>query len=252
MRSKIIVILFFSSAIFLSALFASEEKEHVMLEFMLIRGTSSLTGDTTLEEDFVTDSRTLDEPTKKSITFFTNAKFKAGNGSLTASRNQWTWNCRNLPFRTDDNKDMFQNSLKLIGSPRILTLNNQKASFSISSVQKIEYFDKETSDTYKLRIMDDPTMFEFEMTPEITKGNFIMLRNAKISLSSIEKREQIEGLSLQVGKPIMKKRNFEFNLKLSVNKEYGFLLFPGEGQGFLICRIKANPASGNENKVNEK
>ena len=65
-----------------------------------------------------------------------------------------------------------------------------------------------------------------------------------LSLRLVERREPIPGVTLPVGRPILESQEYPTTMILIAGKDYGFLIYPGEGEGVLLFRIRAERAAG--------
>ena len=212
-------------------------KEYIQIRCQLFRILSSLSGDTSLEEYVWPEQTTPDPELKKTLTILTKADLRLDTDRLIVNDKGWFWNGKKLGFDSSSTLIIPESRMNLVSSPSILVKDGDFASIVISSDQSIEYMEKRDDGLFELKKVPERTGLEIELSVNKEAGDKIRIRDLKFLLKSIEKREQIPGLTLPVGRPILKTRTFELDLRITEGKDYGFILHPGDGQGVLIIRF---------------
>ena len=235
---------------------AAADKKDVQFDFegRLYRVEGRLSGETALDENIWTGKEPADLEQKKSLTLFTSAKFQLGEDHFEIGDKGWFWNGANMDDRTSRTQALWDsiNSIVLMAAPRIRVLNGEVAVIAVESVRKLEYFERRSDGLFELKGMYEPTGLDIKAPLTLEKDGRIRL-NLEIVLRSVEKREPVPGVTLQVGRPILQMREHKAELLVRPGKEYGILLHAGdEGQGVLIFRLRlemAKPAAGSGEKT---
>ncbi len=227
---------------------ASGAAEQIKVNIALFRCSTNLSGDTSLEDDVFIDKNMLSQDDKKALTIFTKAKLNFNENILTADKEGWKWNGSAFDFESLKKIQYPQDKVTLMSSPQIIVSEKETASINISSQQKIEYFEKSDNGLFELKSLEEPTGLEIEVTGEKIDTENIKLTDFTLSVRFVEKREGIKDTTLDVGKPVLKDKKFIMNLKLKNGKDYGILLFPQDGQGFLMLKIKTELMPKTQNK----
>ena len=276
MKTWKILFLLFSLIMILPGAFASGG-ETISLRLQLFRFQGYLSADTRLDEEIIAGSKLPDPKLKQIMTFFTHGQFRLGEDQLITTDKEWTWNGaplengseilskfsldssvtatgnptisvkdKNVRIKADKIEDQSQpykekkeSALHLIAAPQILVRNRDKANIQILSNQRLEYFEKREDGFFELRESQEPTGLSIEITAQKEDKGKILLSPMTLSLRWVQKREAIPGLTLQVGKPILETTDYPMDIRITPGKFYGILLHPGDGQGILILRLKA-------------
>jgi len=226
-------------------------------EYRLYRILDHLSGETSLDENIWAGKEPPSLEQKKSLTPFTSARFQLGKNRFEIGDKGWFWNGANMDDRTSQTQALWDstNSISLMIAPRIRVLNGEVAVIAVESVRKLEYFERRSDGLFELKGMYEPTGLDIKTTPTLENDGRIRL-NLEIVLRSVEKREPIPGVTLQVGRPILQMREHKAELLVRPGKEYGILLHAGDdGQGVLIFRLQlgiAKPAAGRDEKTPAK
>jgi hypothetical protein len=144
----------------------------------------------------------------------------------------------------------------VLSSPIVVTLARQEADIQISE-KPCQYFVKQSDGSFQLLQMSHEDEPGFTLAVTVTPLNRAGIVNLKVKFkfSSIVKREELPGVSLDVGKPtiVSSKQEFGSELKLGswvINNLPGFI-YPGSdnsGRAMLLFlraqRVKGVDASG--------
>jgi hypothetical protein len=213
------------------AVATSPTADQVLLEFDVYRvsGNASLES-AQLGQVEVTISESDVQP--RSVVFFDKAKLTAAGVELVANNERWTWNGI---VRPPENK-----RIQALSSPRVVVACGNTFEIQIVSQPEIEYFEKRSDGLFELKKLSEETGLRISPRVVKTESDRIRLENLAIRLRSIEAREPIEGLSLDVGRPII--RAFEATMTVEVEpKRYYGILLGTEGYGFLLVRLRVSP-----------
>lgn len=250
-------------------------EEDISIQLQMFRVMGTLSGDTSLDEDVWAGSEPPGSELTKALTLFTRGHFRLGENVLEMKENGWFWN--GAPLESDsslnnisseshmilkgkpsvsvkDNSAMIsaeriehvvsenesESPIRLISAPNILVRSGESAEYHITSKQKIEYFEQREDGLFELKKLEEPTWLEITMQVENEGQNRIRFSDLTFSLRSVEEREPIPAVTLPVGRPILQTREYKADIRVTSGKDYGFLLHPGQGQGVLIIRLRAD------------
>ena len=253
-RLSLLFVLFGLSALPGAATAADKKDVQFNFEGRLYRIEGRLSGETSLDENIWAGKEPPSLEQKKSLTPFTSAEFQVGKDRFEIGDKGWFWDGASMDDRTTRTQALWDstNSISLMTAPRIRVRNGEVAEIRVESVQKLEYFERRSDDLFELKRMSEPTGLGILMILTLEKDGRIRL-NLEIVLRSVEKREPVPGVTLQVGRPILQTREHKAELLVRPGKEYGILLHAGdEGQGVLIFRLQlgiAEPAAGSGEKT---
>lgn len=211
---------------------ADTATSQVLLTFHLIRVYGDISGETSLTDNLwsgIKDEKL--EAQKGPFTFFTLAKLTVAGVKLRADESGWTWDGEEKPSKGK--------KVELIASPRVMVALPNSFKIAISSEQAIEYFEKRPDGLFELKMAREETGLSVSGIPEMGESGRIVLRDLTIGLRSVEKRQPIEGVSLDVGRPIVETREHKTVIAVKPNRDYG-IEFITEGYGFLIMRLRVD------------
>jgi hypothetical protein len=221
---------------------ADNEPYEIHSQVFWVRG--SLAGEATLGEEIWAGDRSRYRDLQKVLTFFTTAQFQVGDDRLVIDDKGWFWNGKKF----NDNETEWTLPSEVAHAlvvPPIEVLEGKTANITMQSDQEIEYFEKQTADTFTLKKLSEPTGLKIAIRPEKQENGRILLSELNISLRVIEKREPIPGVGLPVGRPILETRDYAAApIAVRPGKDYGILLNLGQSQGVLIFRFRIQPAGG--------
>jgi len=229
---------------------SSVAQEQVIVHFTLYRVDGDIDGDTTLTDNVKTGiekkspgaqtgSFRFSPGVKRiQVDFFTVAKLTLGGGKLfgkkvklEANEKGWTWNGKEEPPTGA--------KVVKISSPKVLVLAGQSFTIAVGQDIPIEYFEKVREGLYEQKRSHEMTGYITSGTVEMTKSGQIILRDLTIQLRTVESRVPIEGVSLNVGRPIIVQRTHTMTMCVEPDRDYGCLL-PSEKTGCLIMRLRVS------------
>ncbi len=211
-----------------------EEQPQIEVEFEVYRVSGDISGDTSLTDNISPQVEGQEFGAKKGpFTFFTLAKLTIAGLEFRADEKGWTWNGKNRPSR--DKK------VALIASPKLRVLLDQPFQVAVGSEQPIEYFEKRPDGFFELKKLYLPTGLTVAAKIQQAESDRVVLSDLTIVLQSVEGRQPIEGVSLDVGQPTVKTSESKLSISVKVNRDYGILLRT-EGYGTLLIRLRIGPA----------
>jgi len=239
-----LTLLVISLSLCLVPLVGAAETEPVYIRCQIFRVMGNMSAETSLESGVWAREEPPGVEFKQALTLFTEGRFQLGDDLLESNDKGWFWNGTPLSFDAAEGVSLPAEQIRLISAPTFLTQVGQPVSLSVSSTQKIEYFEKRDDGLFELKRLQEPTALNIELQLEeegSDRGKRVHLANVTFSLRSVEKREPIPGLTLPVGRPILQTREYSAAIRVISGRDYGFVLNPGAGQGVLIVRLRAEP-----------
>jgi hypothetical protein len=210
-------------------------QNQVLLEFEVYRVEGDISFEATRLQIHPLPPDTVAEEnagsTKGSLLLFTAAKLRLGGVSLVADATGWRWSGKDLPPQGS--------GIERIASPKIMVLVGQAFQLEIGSREPIEYFERRADGLFEFRKSDEVTGLKLSCTVEKGKDECLILRDLTIKLASIENRVPIEGVSLDVGQPIVRTQESVFTVAIKLDECQGMLL-RSERYGSLLIRLRVS------------
>lgn len=169
------------------------------------------------------------------LVFVAPTNFTIAGMELRADENGWTWDGKKQPP-----SDTRVTRVEIIASPRVMVCSNNSFEISVGSQQPLEYFEKRPDGLFELKRLDEETGLTIKANVAEGDRDRIILRDLTIRLRSIEGREPIEGVSLDVGQPIVGVRELLTTIAVHPGRDFGILLGP-KASGSLLVRAKVTP-----------
>jgi hypothetical protein len=222
----------------------SSKEGVVLLQFMLYRISGDISGKTSLTDNIWEGVEVGGGPVKtirqesafeRKITsgrfiFFTLADLNVAGVNLKADGSEWLWNGEKNPPPGGKVRSLEQ--------PTVTAVAGQPFTIEISSAAPIEYFERRTDGLFELKRSEEQPGFSISTTAESGESNRIVLKDLKVSLRSVARRVPIEGVSLEVGPPVVETWEQKTTLAVKPGMDYGMQI-ASEGYGSLILRLRA-------------
>ena len=209
---------------------AAAENDLITLECQIYRIGGSLSGETSLAENFWAGKKPMDAELKKALTLFTDASLRIGKGSLEAKPDGWQ-------LEGEQDKEI----VREMSPVQVQAQPGEQAEIFVGSNQPLQYFERREDGLFELKVMHKETGLRIESRLREDPGEKAVMGDFVIRLNVVDQREQIEGVALQVGRPILKPKGLELALKLQPGRAYGLMLHPEDGKGFFIIRLRVLP-----------
>ncbi len=210
---------------------SSQAVPQVLLDFEIYRVRGDISGETSLTEGVSAVGERRASEKEWDLTLFTRAKLNVPGAEFVADNHRWTWNGKDHPPSGG--------RVEQISSPRVVVIQGESFEIDIGSRQPIEYFERRPDGLFELKKLEGkPLGFYLSAVVEEGKANKLVLRDLTIRLRSIESRVPIEGVSLDVGPPVITSRESVLTLSVQPDQSYGIILST-EGYGYLLLRLWA-------------
>jgi hypothetical protein len=149
---------------------------------------------------------------------------------LKADTERWSWDGEPQPPAAA--------KVEVVASPRIAILPGNPFEISMGSQQPVQYFVRRDDGLFELQNLEEPTGLSLAGGIERLDSGRLLLKGLEITLRSIESREPIPGVALDVGRPTVKERRVQTSLSIQPGRYYG-MQYITEGYGFLLIRLSA-------------
>jgi len=222
---------------------SATHQDQVLLEFEVYRILGNISG----EMSGIGDLRVIETEklaaTRGGVSFFTLAKLTLAGVEFRADDSGWTWDGKDRPPSGS--------RVETIASPKIMVLLGESFVVAVGSQQPIEYFEKRPDGLFELKKVHGKTGLTVSSKVEQQQPERIILRDLTIRLQSIEKREPIEGASLDVGYPIVRAQESLSTVAVKPGGYHGMLL-GSEAYGSLLLRLRVRPVLPGEMDTSPK
>jgi hypothetical protein len=222
----------------------------VMILFEVYRISGDISGDTSLTDGvFERVEQYTSSPAQSAagsrVSFFTIADLKIAGLRFKADGTTWTWNGQPQPPKSD--------RVTVISRPRVMVAMPNTFEIMVGAQVPIQYFEpattgtvkareggaeeSETSGTFRLKTVYEDTGLKIKARVERGPSDRILLRDATFSFKTIEQRQPLLGVTLDVGRPIISASEFVTTIALKPGMEYG-ALYSAKTHGTLLFRIR--------------
>ena len=138
-----------------------------------------------------------------------------------------------LPLENDPDAEV-------LTSPRIQMNVGQTGAISIGSDQDLEYFVPSGRGLYELKHVQQPTGVNVKLTVQKDADGGIFVEKMTVSLKLVASRKPLTGTSLNVGEPVILKKDVDTSLHMKPGQDYSLPFTLGEGQGSLVIKLRAD------------
>ncbi len=224
--------------------------QQYLLDAQIFRIDGPFKGDLSKARMTVSETEVLDSnaPSKEDLgrilTFFTEGTLRIGDDTLEVKKEGWLWKgILPIPFGAglDQAAGMLGKNVSLIASPRLVTLAGMAGTISITSQQRIQYFERVEDDMYRLKYFSGETGLTLSTSVEPAGPGKLMLRDFTFEQRIVEERKPVEGVSLNVGEPILRARTIRATLEIETGVSVGILAHPKGSDGLLLIRVHVEP-----------
>ena len=222
----------------------ASEDANVLVRIELYRIEGSVSGKTSIEGNIVIEDRSgrgkSDPAFDQMFTFFTSAQFDVGREKLIIDREGWSVR-RDMPTSPGESLES-RGKIALVVKPSILVPLGERAAMAAVSKSPIEYFEKREDGLFEHKNLAVERGLTIEFTPQrMRRGGRLTIRLEDLNflLTTVADRQEIPGVNLPVGIPVVKNQELTTDIKVEPGKDYGILISPGGEQGVLIVRLRA-------------
>jgi hypothetical protein len=133
-------------------------------------------------------------------------------------------------------------SVYTLAQPKLAVLANQQAVISLVSPRELPYLVRENADTFKLMRTEPKELgVEIKLTLSPVKGEADQIEIAPLefSVTTLDRREKIDGLDLDVGKPVVSTRKLQTSATMKLGKVYETIIpSPPQKVALLLMRVE--------------
>jgi hypothetical protein len=209
----------------------SRDPNAVVVRVSLYRIRGDISGETSLTDSIAEGVDGGKSLVKKSpFSFFTRAKLTIAGVKFQADQNGWKWDGKH-------DEPPSGSRVEQIAAPQLVVVLPNNFGFLVDSGVPLQYFRKRPDGLFELGQVSQAT--GLKMTAHVEKGaaGRILLRDFSLETRFVEKRKPIEGVTLDVGEPVIIAREAKMTVTVKLNQDYGIML-SSEGMGSLLLRLR--------------
>ncbi len=207
----------------------SRQKTYVV-EWRITQLNASISGKTSLTEDVgLRDEQGQLIAMSGPSTFFTQAELTIGDMAFKFDQNGEHWDGQKMPTHFDQ--------AKVLTTPMVVTLPDHESAIFVGGTEAFQYMQRQADGRFTLDsvALEVGIKIEFKVIPE--KDKWVKLSPLKIQVCSVQDREPIDGVDLNIGKPIVTKEESELDLMVETGRPYG-IQWLTHGRGVLLITLK--------------
>jgi hypothetical protein len=213
----------------------ADSKEEVQIRFQTFAISGDVSEELRLKDDIWAGDKKDWGKFRDAVRLFDSGYLNFGKDSLELQEDEELyWKKTKLNFVDTQKVKLLPGTLQRINTPSILLEKDKSYTIKITSQQFFQYFAKRPDGLFELKIAEDlPTGLDIKIRPKVKDGR-IMFDEMLITLRAAGQREQIPGVNLQVGRPVITTDEYKLNLRVRLNETYGILLRMERGQGAVV------------------
>lgn len=216
---------------------AQAEDEHtVTYEFQVFRLSGEFRSQTSLDQGVWKGSDEQLQELGRAVTLFDEGEFRWRNGQLKISEQGCYWNDLRVTFEKGQEVD-FPEQIKLIHSPTIRKEVGKRIRLTIDSKTPLQFMRRRDDGLFELKETALPVGLDIWARATDEGGGALRLDDLDIKLRTVVKRERLEGVSLRVGKPVLRELDYHLEFVARERVGYGVLLRPKGSLGAMVVRI---------------
>lgn len=207
---------------------SSPRAKQILLECKVFEIRGDVSGDTSLTEDiWVATGRNPNFDKNKPYNIFVLAELNIGSGRLEADSKRWSWD------------DEFPDEVTVVCSPQVLMPLGQSFIVAIGEQSEYQYFRRRDDGLFELDEirMENPGL-SLSGAVEQGPGDIIILRDLKFETTLVTERQPIEGVHLNVGKPVFRSSEFTTTMAVKPGQYYGIQIL-AEARGHFVIQLRA-------------
>ena len=131
--------------------------------------------------------------------------------------------------------------------PPLVVESGAKRRLEVSAMLPVQYLERRSDNLFELKEIELPTGVDVVLSAEREDQGTIRLTDIFITLRWIASRQRIDGVRLNVGRPVLQSEKFRFYLRVDPERDYGILIEPKGSEGLLLLRLRASLKSVNPN-----
>jgi hypothetical protein len=129
-----------------------------------------------------------------------------------------------------------------LAQPKVAVLANQQAVVSLISPSELQYLVRQSADTFKL-MKTEPKELGIEIklmvSPLKDDPEQVEISPLEFSVTTLDRREKIDGLDLDVGKPVVSTRKLETSTTVKLGQVYETVIpSPPQKVALLLLRVE--------------
>lgn len=210
----------------------------VRYELQVFRLDGAFRSSTSLSPGIFKGDELPSQKTRGAVTLFNQGQFDWSNAQqLKLGSKGCFWNGRKLTFEEGHRAKLPDGKLRMIYSPTVNRRLGEIVRLKIESDTPFQYMEKQSDGSFQLRKMTLPVGLDLEVRARDNADAGYQIDHFQVELRSIGSREQIAGVALPVGKPKLRKWNYDLQFHVSPRKGYGILIRPDGATGAMLIRV---------------
>jgi hypothetical protein len=130
----------------------------------------------------------------------------------------------------------------MLAQPKVVVLAEQQAVVSLMTPRELPYFVRQSADTFKLMKTEPKELgVEIKLMLKPVEGDAerIEISPLEFSVTTLDRREKLDGLDLDVGRPVVSTRKLETSAIVKLGKVYETIIpSPNQKSAFLAMRVE--------------
>jgi hypothetical protein len=224
----------------------AEETDTLLIQTEIYRIKGDVSGDTSLTDDIWggSDVTTASNP---NLVIFTVADLEMADRHLSLDERGWRWDVSHgyseFPAR---GRRARSSGVLEISQPRMMLNLGQEGRIFIGSEMPLEYFERRADGLYEHKLRYEETGLSVKVTARDAHDGRILLDDLSIVSSIVGERKPLEGTGMNIGEPIIDRQEFKTDIHATSGRDYGMLLYPKDGQGALLVRLRVHRGGEND------
>jgi hypothetical protein len=214
---------------------ASAQETTFVIEAQLYQIQGDISGKTSLTQGIQSVQAKRRQPDKKGpFTFFTRADLDVANLKLEADVDGWAWDAQAGPPKHGKVQPLSPLKVRAVAGAK------EPSIVRVISQQGIDYLERRSDGLFELKKCFVPLGYGFEVTVNEAESRREVTLDLKVMANFVVRRHPIEGVTLNVGAPIIE----EYETTISVKPDWYYgLLLSTEGQDSILIRLRVNVES---------
>lgn len=238
MKWQLFIPALLSGLLFASSVTAADESDRlVRYELQVFRLDGAFRTKTSLSPEILNADADSLKKIQAAVTLFNNGQFNWGNEELKLNNKGCFWNGKKLTFEEGYREPLPAGKLKMIYSPTVVKPLGQVVRLKIESDTPFQYMERQPNGSFELKKLTLPVGMNIAVRAEQNPKGGFRIEKLGVELRSIGSRAEIPGVTLPVGKPKLRKWDYQLQFNASPRKGYGILVRPEGTTGAMLIRI---------------
>ena len=180
---------------------------------------------------------------QNAVTLFDSGKFRWGRNRLELNDKGCFWNKTKLEFDEEQRPKLPDRQVRLISSHAVVRPLGNLIRLKIDSDSPFQYFERQPDGLFALKETTLPVGMDVEIRAIPRPEGGYRITYLELELRSVGSRESIDGVSLPVGRPLMREWEYVTRFNVSPHQGYGVLIRPQGTTGAMLIRVAISEAA---------